>query len=1075
MSNYKLINNILGWLMFLIASLVYILTSEPTTSFWDCGEYISTAYKLQVGHPPGAPFFQLMGRFFSLFAFGDTALVARMINTMSALCSGATIMFLFWTITALARKFRVKKEEQPDQTGTWAIFAAAIIGSLAYTFSDSFWFSAVEGEVYAMSSFFTAIAFWAILKWDAVADEQHSWRWIILIAFLMGLSIGVHLLNLLTIPAITFVYYYRKFRPSTKGFIVALIVSIGLLVVVMYGIIPQVVALFAQTELRFVNWLGLPFNSGTIFFMLLIIALIASSLWYTSTSKKGAAYLSLALAALLVIIVLMASDSVGSFLIRLLVMALFAVLVWFGRKKTAALKTAILSLAFILVGYSSFLILVIRSNAETPINENSPKDAISLLSYLNREQYGTWPLFYGQYYCAPLDTKEPYLDGNPVYGRDEKAGKYVVVDDRKAALPNYDDRFCTFFPRMWSSQQQIHESGYKSWAEVVGTPVEITNFRGQKDVIHKPTFGENLKFFFKYQLGHMYFRYFMWNFAGKQNDIQGYGGILNGNWISGIPFIDKARLGPQDDMPDYMASNKGRNTFFMLPLLLGLLGFIFTLNRDIKTWLIVFLLFVMTGIAINIYLNPVPYQPRARDYAYAASFYAFAIWIGFGVLWLYQLMKRWMKGWLSVAISFLLCLLCVPLIMAIEGWDDHDRSHRYTATAISANYLNTCAPNAILFTLGDNDTFPLWYAQEVEGIRTDVRVVNLSLLGTDWYIDQMRKKVYDSEPLPISLPREKYAGSRREITFIYEDSALVPPGAFVNLKELVAFATSDDKRLMLQTIRGYDNYFPTKNFSLDVDSARIRQEDWIPARYKDSVYSGLGFIYSDYAVQRNALIVLDLLSQFEWKRPVYFAITTGDDAYMGLQPYFRLEGLAYRLVPYYCESIDEMVGRVDTDIMYDNMMNKFSWGNMDRRGVYMDETNRRLMANIRNTFSRLAYALAYENKFDKAVKVCDRCLSVSPDYNMPWDKMLIPMADVYFRAGENDKALELSNKIMDRYEQEIYYFSRFSGADAAYLSGNLQEAADVIRTFGSMGQNYKQESLVKRASAILQSTGVPAQ
>jgi hypothetical protein len=1059
--------------MFIIASTVYILTSEPTASYWDCGEYISTAYKLQVGHPPGAPFFQLLGRFFSLFAFGDVKLVARMINTMSALMSGATILFLFWTITALGSKIRLDSSRPADSTesgintNTWAIFAAGIIGALAYTFSDSFWFSAVEGEVYATSSFFTSIVFWAILKWEAVADEEQSWRWIILIAFLMGLSIGVHLLNLLAIPAISLVVYFRKFKVTVWGVIISIITGIFILAAIMYGIIPNVVSVFAKTELNFVNTLGLPFNSGTLFFALMIVAMIASGLWYTHAKSKVSVITAVTAFAIVALLVLTAGDTAGDIVIRLVIIAGLCLLIYLGRYRYAVLKTVLLSFAFILIGYSSFMMLVIRSNAGTPINENSPKDAISLLAYLNREQYGDWPIMYGQYYCAPLDPKTPYTDGTPIYGRDEKAGKYVVIDDRKQTIPNYDKRFCTIFPRMWSSQQDYHISGYESWGEVQGTPIPVQGRNGRQQMIMKPTFGENLRFFFRYQLGHMYLRYFLWNFAGKQNDIQGYGGIRNGNWISGIPFIDNNRLGPQDDLPDYMAANKGRNTFFMLPLLLGLAGFLFHLSRNSRGWGVVFLLFIFTGLAINIYLNPVPYQPRERDYAYAASFYAYAIWIGLGLLYLYDLLKRYLKPQLSLIFTFLLCFTLVPFIMAKEGWDDHDRSNRYTVVDIASDYLNSCEPNAILFTVGDNETFPLWYAQEVEGIRTDVRVVNLSLLSADWYIDQMARKAYLSEPLPITLEHNKYVGSHRDITYVYEDTTMIPANKFVDLDKLMDFATSDSPDVMLQTSHGDMNFFPTANFSIPVDSQRIASQSWVPAAFKDSVLHYVHLVYPDFVVPKNNLIVLDILAHFKWDRPVYFSISSGDDAYMGLQPYLQQEGLAYRVVPWICHSQDNSVGRVNTDVMYKNVMEKFAWGNMDKPGIYMDETNMRTCNNLRNTFSRLAFALVEEKKMDSAVRVCDKCLEVMPNENVPYDKMLLPVLDVYFRAGAFDKANSLATILLDRYEQEIIYFSRFSGANAAYLSNDLKEAAELVKTIGTMAMQAKQQKIAERAAKIL--------
>ena len=1042
MKQYKRVNNVLGWLMFLTAAVVYILTAEPTASFWDCGEYISTAYKLQVGHPPGAPLFQLMGRFFSLFAFGDVSRVAFMINIMSALFSAATIMFLFWTLTALASKIQLRRQDAPP---SYSVFAAGIIGALAYTFSDSFWFSAVEGEVYATSSFFTAIVVWAMLKWDAVADEAQSWRWIIFIAFLMGLSIGVHLLNLLAIPAITFIYYFRKFKPSRKGLALTFGISLLLLAAIMYGIIPEIPFLYARTELNFVNQLGLPFNSGTIFFTLLLISGMALGLWFTADGRKLAGRGALALALLLAVLILTASLSVGDFVLRLAILTALAWLVWYGRNHRPALKTALLSLAFLMIGYSSFLVLVIRSNAEPPINENSPKDAISLLSYLNREQYGTWPIFYGQYYCAPLDAREPFTDGNPIYGRDEASGTYVVTDARKKTVENYDDRFCTLFPRMWSDQQEYHISGYQSWANIQGTPVNVQGRNGTSQTIVKPTFFENLTFFFRYQLGHMYFRYFMWNFAGRQNDIQGYGGLQNGNWISGIRWLDEMRLGPQANMPDFMKANKGRNCFFLLPLLLGLAGFFFQLSKDLRGWIVVFLLFLFTGFAINIYLNPVPYQPRERDYAYAASFYAFAIWIGLGVMWLINVLQKWLKGKAPVILAFSLSFVLVPALMAREGWDDHDRSDRYTGVDIASNYLNSCAPNAILFTVGDNDTFPLWYAQEVEGIRTDVRVVNLNLLGTDWYIRQMKRRVYDSAPLPLSLTDDLVLGSKREYTFIVEDTSRVPAGVYADLAGLMKFVASENPEDKVEGMRGWASYFPTSHFLIPVDIASVLKSGMIPPEFRDSVLTGLRFDCKRYGLAKSNLMVLDLLAHFNWERPVYFAVSNGSEAFLGLDQYFQLEGMAYRLMPFVNRSADSLVGRVNTSLMYTNMMEKFRWGNMDKPGVYLDETNRRICANMRSLFGRLAMALLRENRPEQAVRVCDRCVEVMPDENVPFDKTMITLISAYYKAGQPEKGEKVLRVLKSHCEQEIRYYQQFDGVDAAYVSTDLKEAAEVLK------------------------------
>ncbi|HQQ12426.1 MAG TPA: DUF2723 domain-containing protein, partial [Bacteroidales bacterium] len=610
--NFKKLNDLTGWIVFLIATVVYFLTLEPTASWWDCGEYISTAYKLQVGHPPGAPLFQMLGRFFSLFAFGDTSKVALMINAMSALSSSFTILFLFWTITLLARKFMMTGENAESKVHQYAVLAAGAGGSLAYTFSDSFWFSAVEGEVYAMSSFFTAVVFWAILKWEQVADEPHNYRWLIFIAYLIGLSIGVHLLNLLALPAIVYVFYFKKFKPTTKGFVLAGIISILILGFIMSFLIPQIVNLASKFELLFVNTFGMPFNTGTIVYFVILFAAVLFGLDYSR--KKG----------------------------------------------KVILNTVILSLMFILIGYSSFFLIVIRANANTPINENEPSDAISLLSYLNREQYGDWPLLYGQYYNAPVVD---YTDGAPVYVKDKKSGKYIITDKRNNTKPVYDERFTTVFPRMWSNQKSSHINIYKQLGGNNGTPIRVTKPDGSTEVLSRPTFGENLRFFFSYQLSHMYVRYFMWNFVGRQNDVESQGEPENGNWISGIGFIDNLRLGDQSDLPKSM-ENPGRARFFFLPLLLGLAGLFFQLKKHSRDTWVVFLLFVMTGLAIIVYLNQTPYQPRERDYAYAGSFYAFAIWIGFGVLAAVDFVSKYLKSNTAIvlAVSGLL-LLAVPGVM----------------------------------------------------------------------------------------------------------------------------------------------------------------------------------------------------------------------------------------------------------------------------------------------------------------------------------------------------------------------------------------------------------------------------
>ncbi|MCD6367393.1 MAG: DUF2723 domain-containing protein, partial [Bacteroidales bacterium] len=841
-----------------IAAFTYFSTVEPTASFWDCGEFIATSFKLEVGHPPGAPFFMLIARFFSLFS-KDAAHVALMINSISALASAFTILFLFWTITHLAKKIIVKNDEL--STGKIiAIIGSGLVGALAYTFSDSFWFSAVEAEVYASSSLFTAVVFWAILKWENVADEKYANRWIILIAYLMGLSIGVHLLNLLTIPAIVFVYYFRKFKPSTKGIISAFLISVLILAVVMYGIIPGVVKIASKFELFFVNGIGLPYNSGVIIFSLLVISGIVWGIHYTQ--KKG----------------------------------------------RAILNTIILVFTVILIGYSSFAMVIIRSAANPPLDENDPQNVFSFLSYLNREQYGDRPLIYGTYYNAPLNNKDPYYDGNPTYVK--KDGKYII--SRYDPKRNFDSRFKTIFPRMFSSQKN-HVKAYKQWANIKGTPIKTTDYQGNPKIIKKPTFGDNLVFFFRYQLGHMYFRYFMWNFSGRQNDVQGHGGILNGNWLSGIKFIDEMRLGNQDYLPTSMTSKKSRNIYYMLPFLLGLIGIMYHYKKDGKNFWIISLLFFFTGIAIVMYLNQTPYQPRERDYAYTGSFYAFSIWIGLGVLAIYELFNKISPSKsVSAVVSSLLCLAFVPSIMASENWDDHNRSNRYTARDIAYDYLNSCEPNAILFTNGDNDTFPTWYAQEVEGIRTDVRIVCLPYLTTEWYIDQMKRQAYESAPVPFSMTKEQYALGKRDYVPVYE--RLNKP---VDLKEVIKFVASDNPKTKLETQGGENiDYFPAKNFVIPVDKEKVLSSGTVKQKDANKIVDNIQWKLKANYIGKSDMMILDLLANNDWERPIYF-VSVGSGNSTNLTDYFQLDGFAHRFVPIKTKFSYSSSGRIDTDILYD--------------------------------------------------------------------------------------------------------------------------------------------------------------
>jgi len=1012
MKIYKRLNTLLGWMVFIIASTVYILTSEPTMSFWDCGEYIATAFKLEVGHPPGAPLFQLLGRFFSLFTFGDKTHVARMVNTMSALASGFTILFLFWTITMIGKKI-VSKSGEITREKMFAIFGAGLTGALAYTFTDSFWFSAVEGEVYALSSFFTAIVVWAIFKWEEHAGEKHAYRWLILIFYLVGLSIGVHLLNLLALPALTFVYYFKKY-PSTnwKGFLVTALLSFLVLALVMYVIIPWVLKLAGLFELFFINTAGMPFNSGTIIYFVVMIGLIILGLSYSH------------------------------------------------RKAKPLMNAVILAFTFIVIGYSSFLMLVIRSNSNTPIDENNPENAMYLLAYLNREQYGDWPIFKGQYYNAPVIDRK---DGNPVYTKDSVTGKYIITDKREKVIPVYDPRFVTLFPRMWSGIEEQHATEYKRWGEVKGIPLEV-QYGDRSETRNVPTFGENLRYFWNYQFIHMYWRYFMWNFTGRQNDIQGLGNKIDGNWKSGIKFIDKIRLGNQD-IPENL-KNKADNSFYFLPLLLGLLGIYFTLRKDKKSSWVIFLLFFMTGIAIVLYINQYAPQPRERDYSFAGSFYAFAIWIGLGVMQVTDWLTRIFKPAISALSATVICLVSVPGIMAGQGWDDHDRSGRYTGLAIAEDYLNSCAPNAILFANGDNDTFPLWYAQEVEGIRTDVRVVNLSLLNTDWYIDQMKRKAYNGEPVPFSMTKDKYRQGNHDITYLEEDEGL--KNQFIDLRILFKIINKDESKLKMNTSQmGIIDFFPCRKFMVTYDSASIVNSGTIQKKFFNRLDTLRWEVNRQY-LEKNQLLILDLLANNNWKRPVYFVMTTGTETYIGLEKYFQLEGLAYRLLPVKARTREGQIGEVNTGAMYDNLMNKFKSGNINWPGIYVDMNNSRFIMNLRTIYGRLATALIAEKKIDSARRVMDRCMEMLPDETGKYDVFVVPMIEGYYKIGETEKANRIAEKLYSYTTVNLGYYFSFPDKDLKDMDLELQQSIYTLQRLAVITKNANQVKLAKDSDADLQ-------
>lgn len=1029
---YRFYNIITGWFIFLVAAIVYLLTLEPTASFWDCPEFITTAYRIEVGHPPGNPFFMIMQHFFTLFA-GNVHKVAYAANVMTGLASAFTILFLFWTITHLARRIIAGKEAEPTIPQTIAILGAGAIGALAYTFSDTFWFSAVEAEVYGMSSLFTAFVFYCILKWENEADEKYSIRWLILICYLTGISVGVHLLNLLTVPALVLIYYFRKYKTTTKGVIIAVLVSALMVGGILFVLIPGVITVAQWFELLFINGFGMPFNSGAIIY---VIALIVGVIW-------GIRYTI--------------------------------------RKKYVLANTLLIILTVFLIGYSSYALIIIRSCANPPMDQNNPDNVFSLLSYLNREQYGSRPLIYGQYYNAPLSQEEPYKKGRANYV--ERNGNYVISDYQQSV--NYDSRFTTLFPRMYSSSPD-HVKEYQKWANIKGTPIQVVNREGQPETLMRPTFFENLQFFFSYQVNWMYWRYFMWNFSGRQNDMQGNGDIINGNWITGFNFLDSIRLGDQDHLPKSLANNRGKNKYYMLPLILGLLGLFFQYNagdRGKKDFWVVFTLFFMTGLAIVLYLNQEPLQPRERDYAYAGSFYAFAIWIGLGVLALWEMLKKLSPSAYSAIAATVVSFFAVPCIMANQNWDDHDRSRRYTCRDLGGDYLETCAPDGIIFTNGDNDTFPLWYNQEVEGVRSDVRVCNLSYLQTDWYVDQMRRKAYNSDPLPINFKPEQYVQGTRDVIYVI-DKIKKP----VNLKEAIDFVRSDDPDTKLTQ---YENsaYIPSRDLILPIDPKTVLANSVISPKDAGKIVSQIEIKLTGNYITKDELMILDMIANNNWKRPIYWAITVGRDKYLNLQDYFQTDGFAYRLVPIKTPPAQNgQVGSVRTDVMYDNLMNKFKWGNMNDPRVYLDENNIRMLMNVRNSFSRLAEGLIDEGKKDSAVVVLDRCNELVPDSKVPYNYFNMIMVESYYKAAGKTlldtsksnpaisapvnqayiaKANEVIRVMSKNCEEELIYYFNLKPEFRATVQEDLLRAYSIMRSLADMAVHYGEKQVAAEVAKKL--------
>ena len=1030
--NFNKWNTILGWITFVIALTTYSLTVEPTMSFWDCGEYIATAAKLEVGHPPGAPLFQMLGAFFAMFAINKET-IALMVNMLSVFSSAFTILFLFWSSSIILRKI-ISQYTEINKNNAIVILGSSFIGALTFTFSDSFWFNAVEAEVYAMATLFIALLFWLGLRWEQDMNTPRGNRWLLLISLVVGLSFGVHFMALLTIPAIGFLYFFKNYKTVTvKNFIIANVVIVAVLLFIFKLLLPYTLAFFGKMEIFMVNSIGLPFNSGTILALIIIIAFFYFGLQYTK------------------------------------------------KKDLPFFNTIILCTLFVLIGFSTWMMLPIRANADTVINENKPSDAAEVLAYYNREQYGVNPLFYGPQYTdafAGLDADNPYSDKAPNYERDYKTGKYIIVNNYIKAEQNTDDNQKAILPRLWSTD---HIENYMSFTDVpeiklnqnypfeddlaqYGVDISkiseeqaaqavsqlkeemqknIVDFKkayAQKQldnedyvaflkrysdylIIEKPSALDNLSFMIEYQFGYMYGRYLLWNFVGRQNDIQGKYDNLDGNWMSGIKFVDELHLGKgiSDNLPQDVSNNKGRNFYYFLPFILGIIGLLYHAKRDLKSFYVLLALFLFTGLALKIYLNERPFEPRERDYALVGSFYVFAIWIGFGVFAIYEKIGEYIKSNLVGPVIIAATLLAAPVLMASQNWDDHDRSGKYTAIAMARNYLESCDKNAILFTIGDNDTFPLWYAQEIENIRTDVKIVNTSLFMTDWYIDQMKRKSYTSEALPISFKHDQYVGDKLEI------SANIPKtDARWNIKDFINFIASDDQRTMLDLENGQKiHFFPTNRIRIPVDKNTIIRNKVVNPKFNDSIVS-----YIDLDIKgnlyKNRLMMLDVIANNNWKRPIYFSAGSfGDDDYLWMKEYLQLDGLVYKLVPLRTKIIEENpldMGQIDSEKMY-NLIMKWDWGNGDSKTIYHDPETRRNSISYRNNMARLMQQLINEGKIEKAKNIIELSLKKMPIDYYGYYLTVESFAAGYYEVGEKAKARKLLEKLMTKYKQNLTYFA----------------------------------------------------
>ena len=1069
MKQYKLVNNLLGWLTFAIAAFTYCMTVEPTASFWDCPEFITTAYKLEVGHPPGAPFFMLTANFFTQFT-NDPAQVAFCVNIMSALLSALCILFLFWTITHLTRMILTDGKNEVSLAQTIVIMGSGLAGALAYTWSDTFWYSAVEGEVYAYSSMFTALVFWLILKWEEHADEPHSDRWIILIFYLTGLSIGVHLLNLLCLPAIALVYYYKRNpQANLKGSLVALAISMLLVAAVLYGVVPGVVKVGGWFEWFMVNTLGLPFNTGMILYILLLIGVVLSAIWSTTRHNRSLTTLLYGLSVALLGIPFM-GHGFTSFIIGLVVLVALAIVLRLKDKegnyllRKRFLNTSLLCMLVLMIGYSSYAVIVIRSTQNTPMDQNSPEDIFTLGSYMGREQYGKYPLLKGEAFCS---QEQAYMAGAIKYEhsmrtqRKEKASpdeadQYEEIEETSGV--KYPGGLTMLFPRMWSAD---HTAQYQQWmGDITMNNVTFSTPEGYEVPGQMPSQLDNLKFFLSYQVNFMYWRYFMWNFAGRQNDLQGLGELEHGNWITGFPFIDNALYGDQSLLPDTLKNNKGHNVFFCLPLLLGLIGLFwqaYRSERGVRQFWVVFFLFFMTGLAIVLYLNQTPSQPRERDYAYAGSFYAFAIWIGLGVAALADGLQRVIKSpKLAAGVASVLGIL-VPLQMVSQTWDDHDRSGRYACRDFGLNYLNTLPEegNPIIFTNGDNDTFPLWYNQEVEGNRTDARVCNLSYLQTDWYTDQMRRPAYDSPALPITWSRYFYVDNGKHMYYP------IRPEGKAMLDEIKKNNPGVDPYEVSYIIDHYvkkdqGGYFPTDSMVVSIDKEAVRRSGMFLPMGPDSIPDKMIISLKRMADKRGGLyrqdvMIYEMLAHANWKRPMYMSVTLGADNYAGLENYLVLEGLAYRITPFNYGGM----GVIDADLMYKNMMNRFAYGKVNQKDIYLDETVVRMCRTHRRMMSMLADNLVRKGDKKRALNILNKAKEMLPESTVPYTDDDAQLATLWLEAGNKAEAAAVAKKVANYDMQYLNYISSLGPERVNTYSRTcyflVTSLVEVVRTLNESG------------------------